>query len=434
MKLARRLQKTFQLGPRFDVRWLGGVHSAFLLLALGIWFYAFAPRFRLLPGLFAVLIWTDAAYVQYMNSFYMDTPALIFLILVTAAGLHVANNPESRVLPPVMIAASLLFATSKSQHAVSALILGLLFVGFAFLSRNRAVRRVWVAGSVVLVVAVFGMVRRDSLNYQSIGVFNIVFMRIAPGAPDPLRALQELGLGKSEMRYLRTHAYFPNSPVTNPEWVRAFALRCNHATLVRYYLRHPSVPIRFLYEDLSVFAAQLRPFGNLSLDDGFKPGKETQSTTFCYWSNFSRVSPAARALAYSFIGIYRYRRSRLVADWVSRRPRVRGACFSDSEHRRFRVQRRGAGGCGGNPAPRDDLQRGNGPFDSVAAAFNFESVCLVPERQPSIGSEFEIGKRRCRACHHFARYQSLLCRLLNNQGFQIVRRQVKWFVTRQEEE
>jgi len=284
VKLARGLQRIFRPGPRFDIRWLGGVQGAFVLVALGIWFYAFAPRFRLLPGLLAVLIWTDVAYVQYLNSFYMDTPAMIFLILATAAGLHVAYHPDSRVFPPAMIGASLLFATSKSQHAVSALILVLLFVGFAFLSRNRTIRREWIAGSVVLVVLICGMVRHDSPDYQSTGVFNIVFLRIAPEAPDPLRALRELGLGKNEMRYLRTHAYFPDSPMAEPTWVRAFALRCNHTTLVRYYLHHPSVPIQFLYEGLSAHAAEMRPWGNLSLDDGFKP--DAQSATFTLWSDF----------------------------------------------------------------------------------------------------------------------------------------------------
>jgi hypothetical protein len=284
VKLARGLQRIFQPGPRFDIRWLGGVYSAFLLMALGVWFFAFAPRFRLLPGLLAVLICTDVAYVQYLNSFYMDTPAIVFLILATAAGLHVAYRPDDWVFPPVMVLATLLFATSKSQHAVSALVLGLLFIGFACLSRNRTLRRAWIASSVVVVVMAVGMVRHDSPDYQSTGVFNIVFLRIAPEAPDPLQALRELGLGKNEMRYLRTHAYFPDSPMADPAWARAFALRCNHITLIRYYLHHPSVPIRLLYEGLSTHAADMRPWGNLSLDDGFKP--DAQSTAFSYWSDF----------------------------------------------------------------------------------------------------------------------------------------------------
>src|SRR5438067_13260927 len=37
VKLARGLQRIFQPGPRFDIRWLGAVHGACFLLAIGLW-------------------------------------------------------------------------------------------------------------------------------------------------------------------------------------------------------------------------------------------------------------------------------------------------------------------------------------------------------------------------------------------------------------
>ena len=54
VKLARGLQRIFQPGPRFDIRWLGFVNGACLFLAIAIWVYAFPPRWRLLAGAFVV--------------------------------------------------------------------------------------------------------------------------------------------------------------------------------------------------------------------------------------------------------------------------------------------------------------------------------------------------------------------------------------------
>ncbi|HEY3824760.1 MAG TPA: hypothetical protein VGL82_09385 [Bryobacteraceae bacterium] len=282
VKIARGLQRLFHPGPQFDIRWLGGVYGAFLLLAIGFWIYAFPRGLRWLCGMAAVLILTDVAYVQYLNSFYMDTPAIIFLILAAGAGVHAAYRPANRIFPLVTIVATLLFATSKSQHAAAALWLGLLFIAFAFIRHIRSLRLEWIAGALILPVATWSMLHHDTESYQSTGVFNIVFMRIAPSAPNPLRALEELGLGRNEMPYLRTHAYFPNSPMNYPDWVARFALRCNHATLLRYYLHHPSVPLHFLYEDLSVSAADMEPFANLSPDDGYPVDR--RASGFSYWS------------------------------------------------------------------------------------------------------------------------------------------------------
>src|SRR5262249_43129843 len=159
-----------------------------------------------------------------------------------------------------------------------------LFLSFAFRSRNRMARSMWVAGSVLLALVTGVLVRRTTDDYRSQAVFNLVFLRLAPEAPDPLRALQELGLGKDDLPFLGMHAFVANGPMTNPEWAGQFPRRCNHTLILRYYLRHPSVPIRHLYQDLSEQAAGMRPFGNRSPDDGFK--LDARATHFVYWSDF----------------------------------------------------------------------------------------------------------------------------------------------------
>ena len=283
IKTARWLQKLFQPGPQFDIRWLGAVSGTFFLLAIGLGIYALPERWRLWLGPFLVLIWTDVAYVQYLNSFYMDCAGMIFLMLCMAAALHVVKDRNSRVFPLIMVAAAILFAASKSQHSIPALLLVPLFWGFVFWNRGRVTRAIWIAGSVLLVLVASMVIGRNSPVYRATALYTTIFWRITPNIPDPLGALEELGLNKNDLHFVHTFAYQREAGSSDPEWVRQFVLRCNYLKLLQYYLRHPSVPARLAYGDLGDAATRMRPFANRSLDDGFKPG--TQATDFTYWTD-----------------------------------------------------------------------------------------------------------------------------------------------------
>jgi hypothetical protein len=285
VRLARGLQRIFDPGPRFDIRWLGGVNGAFFLLAIAVWIYGLPGRSRLLLGPLVILVWTDVAYVQYLNSFYMDTAAMISLVMTAGAALHVVRDREGWLFPWLTVFAAVLFTVSKSQHAFPGLLFIPLFLGLAWWSRHRAARAAWFAGPALLIVGALIVIGRNTENYQTVPVYNIVFLRIAPEARDPLRALQELGMGRDELPLLHTWAYVPQSPMQNQQWARQFHSRCNYVTLARYYLRHPSVPLHFLYHDLSEQASHILPvpFGNLSPDDGFKP--YSRASHFGYWSD-----------------------------------------------------------------------------------------------------------------------------------------------------
>jgi len=284
LKISRGLQRIFRPGPRFDIRWLGGVNSAFYLLAIGVWIYALPARWRFLAGLPLIFIWTDVAYVQYMNSFYMDTAALICLILFVGAGLHLRKKPDSRALVAVMVLAAVSFTVSKSQHAIPALFFIPLFLWLAFSTRDRARRTAWIAGSLLVLGGSTFMLGRFPALYRSQPLYTLIFFRLAPETPDPLQTLQELGLAKSDLPYLHTHAFSRNSGLNDPEWALQFAARCTYPKLLLYYLRHPSMAARLIYENLSDSAARIVPFANRALEDGFFPG--ARSPHFARWSDF----------------------------------------------------------------------------------------------------------------------------------------------------
>jgi hypothetical protein len=284
IKVAGGLQRLFYPGPRFDIRWLGGVGAAFFLLAIGIWIYALPSPWRIVAGLFVVLIWTDVAYVQYLNTFYMDTPALIFLVMCVAAALHFVKNRQSRLFALLMVLACILFATSKPQHGVAAFVFVPLFLAFAFWSRDRVVRVVLIAGAVVSVGGAMFVVERIGPDWGTRNVYNVVFMHITPNSANPVRTLEDLGLGRDELPLVGTYAYMENSPIQqNPEWTRAFSERCTYGTLVRYYLLHPLATAHVVYQQLKVFGPQMRPWGNRAREDGFTG--RAQASHFAYWSD-----------------------------------------------------------------------------------------------------------------------------------------------------
>lgn len=283
LKLARGLQRIFQPGPLFDIRWIGGVHGSLLLLGIAIWIFALPPRWRLWGGLLAVFVWTDVAYAQYLNSLYMDVIAIVSLLISIGAGLHVVRRRDQRLFPIVMTLAVLLFAASKAQHAIPALLFIPLFVGFLFWTRDPVARCVWGAGSVLLLLIAAVLSHRMTDNYRSQGVFDVVFMRIAPEAPDHAKALRELGLGTQDLPFLGMHAFVIGGPMSHPDWALQFAKRCTYTALLRYYLHHPSVALGFLYRDLKENAPAMTPFGNRSAADGFP--ENAHATRFTWWSD-----------------------------------------------------------------------------------------------------------------------------------------------------
>jgi hypothetical protein len=283
VKLASTLQKTFRSGPIFDIRWLGAVNGAFLLLGVGVWLYSLTDKWKLPIGLALGLIWTDVAYVQYLNSFYMDTAAMIFLLLCVAAALHVISDPNQRLFSGLTVAAGVLFASSKFQHSIPALVFFPLFLLFAFGTRDRFVRLIFLAGCILMSLSAWAVSSRIDEQYRTVPVFNVVFLRIAPQASDPLRTLRELRLGENELRYLNTYSYSPHSPLS-PQWAHQFHLRCNYATLFQYYLRHPLLTVKFLYQGLSGPASSIQSgIANLSTEDGFKLG--ARATHMTNWSD-----------------------------------------------------------------------------------------------------------------------------------------------------
>jgi len=268
----------------FDLRWIGIVHAVLLLIA----FYSLPRR----PWL-AVFVFGDVLYVSQLNSFYMGTASLVFLMLTVAAYV--------RGWGFVFVAASLLFVTSKAQHSI----LGLLLVALLLVDRARLELRgrALAASVAALLFAVwFGAVSAP-VGYSIETRFSAIFYRILPKSTTPADDLRAFGLDESWSKYSGLFAYSEGSPLNDAARRQEFAARTSYTAIVRYYLAHPQFAARDIAGGLGDAGKQRPDLGNFDRKYGFPP--KTQSRSFALWSGWKRAAFEGRGawnLAY-FLGL-----------------------------------------------------------------------------------------------------------------------------------
>jgi hypothetical protein len=281
--LATRLASAEE-GARFDIRWLGIVHSILLLGAL----YALIrilrplpPWRRLLIAGAAVFVFTDVGYVAYFNSFYTDTVALIGLLLAVVFGVELAVSGAGSVNLILFCLAALLFIGSKPQHAIW----GFLPAGFvALIGRKRGA-----VAALVLIAASVLTIRLSRPDYRAAALFSLLFSKLAAESAAPRQVLTELGLPERDVAFVGMNAFQPESPITDPQWLPDFELRVNYWAVLKWYLRHPARTLGFLNEALKLEAFQMRPenLSNFRREDGHPPSARTNR--FAIWSDFRRA-------------------------------------------------------------------------------------------------------------------------------------------------
>ena len=290
----------------FSIQAAGKAHLSILLAALGILLWAFnrsRPILRFgLPPLI-VLIFSDVAYVAYLNSFYMDAAAMVFLLLTVSLAVAAVLRPQSWIAIAFGIAA-VGFIASKSQHAVLGPLLAALAVWLAMRGARRN-KRLWMASAAAATVSTVAMFILTTDEYRTYPMYNLIFFRLTTHSPDPLQTLAELGLPASDSALVGTHSYSPNVPASDDKWERQFLRQTSYLKLARYYLDNPRVPLTMLWTTLRDEARWIRTpdLGNYRKKDGFPPG--TLARRFDWWSNLRsrlvKAFPAHLAIFYVLV-------------------------------------------------------------------------------------------------------------------------------------
>jgi hypothetical protein len=269
-------------GKDFDIRFLAALYSVLLLMAmyglLGL-LRPCALTVRILVGGLAIWIFTDVAYAAYFNSFYAEAMALVSLLLMLVAALHIVAANQMRW--PIGIAfmlAALFFVTSKAQYATAG-IFPALFVLLAPISlpklRRRVLRTILCA---LIIVAIVGELRTTAPWYKGVAEFDIVFANIPKTSPNGQQELKELGLEPSYIKYMGANPW-----PEGPKWLAQFYARLGPWKIFKFYLAHPLRTLAILDGDLRTSTAHLRNLPNYRRMDGFPPG--TMTRHFCSWSD-----------------------------------------------------------------------------------------------------------------------------------------------------
>ena len=272
----------------FNIRAMGLLNSLMFLAA----FYAglidlrrFGRTAQALAGMAALWILADVAYAAYFNSFYSDSPAILGALLTFAGAIRVAHEERpSRGAFALFAAGALLFVTSKSQHGLFAIFPA----AFAAATALRA-GRLKIAGFTLAAMLLGGGVVDFVFTpkfYAAEALFNVIFLKMTPHSATPLQDIREFGLPGSYSKFVGSHAFMPDVPVADPEGAAEFLRQTGGYTkLLRFYLRHPEWPLRFLRSDLESQAPFIRPnnLSNFPKSAGRQPGALTMD--FASWSD-----------------------------------------------------------------------------------------------------------------------------------------------------
>jgi len=241
---------------RFDIRWMGTIHS---LLFLG--FYSavlvllrpFRAVARVAMSLAALWIFADIGLVAYLNSFFTDTAAILggLAVVVLAVQLSMA----SRIKFPLLVlfgASVLLFAGSKAQHALQGLAAVVFLLWLAVRQNETTVRLAVSSIGLIVLAAVIWIIATTPGSYTAQARFNLIFFYLLPHSKTPAQDLVELGLDPSDARYSGLTAYSPASPMNakDTSWRTAFYARTSYGRVLTFYVRHPDRALAKLRSDL----------------------------------------------------------------------------------------------------------------------------------------------------------------------------------------
>ena len=286
-QLAVWLNSAISKDGSFDLRSIGVIHGALFLLA--VWLFVpllDAERRAVRWGTcaLALFFFCDMMYVAGLNSFYMDEPAYLFLLLTAVAYLRVIRF--GRWLDGILlIVFSLLAVTAKAQHAPVCLLVAALFV-FVAKELKALPRTHWYAGAACLtIVSGLMMWKAQPSDYASYPLYNVVFDEILPHSNNVGRTMADLGLDDSFRPHIGQVAFQPTSGMFDPAFHQRFMQELSYGKLAVFYVKHPGVAYRTMVDLLSE-AGRQHTFGNFDISAGYPP--YTESEAFSLWSGIKR--------------------------------------------------------------------------------------------------------------------------------------------------
>jgi hypothetical protein len=284
----------------FDLRSIGMIHGSLFLLALYLLWTLLedAPRpLRIATCAAALFCFTDVMYVSYLNSFYMDVAAWLFLSI--AAMLYLRwlrwRRPADALCFLVCCAMAV---TSKAQHGILGFWLAALVMAAGYPLWPEQRRRIAWSAALLALLSMVWTARSAPPEYASRGVFTMAFYRILPLSKNVDRTIRDLGLDESYRRYTGLHSFAEGSPMDDAAFVGEFRNRITYGGLAWFYITHPRDAYMALRLSLNEAGMQRPYLGNFDVHTGYP--RFHASRTFAFWSDLKKLAFAQRGPRYFF--------------------------------------------------------------------------------------------------------------------------------------
>jgi hypothetical protein len=289
----------------YDLRSIGLIHGALFLLVLYLLWTLLddAPRIlRLATCGTALFVFTDVMYVSYLNSFYMDVAAWLFLSIGAMFYLRLLRGgAELNSLYFVVFCA--LAITSKAQHGIFGFWLGPLVLAACYPRWPKHRKWIMTAAASLMLLAAVWITKSAPPSYASRGVFTMVFYRILPHSTNVDQTIGALGLDQSYRPYIGMHSFAEGSPMDDASFVERFRRRISYGSLAWFYLTHPRDAYTALRSSLNEAGTQRPNLGNFDVHTGYP--RFHASRAFAFWSDLKRWAFNKRGSRYlfTFIGL-----------------------------------------------------------------------------------------------------------------------------------
>jgi hypothetical protein len=203
-------------------------------------------------------------FVSYLNSFYMDVAAWLFLSLAAMFYLRLLRG-GSGLDGLCFVACCAMVITSKAQHGILGFWLALLVLAAGYPRWPKHRKCIMAAAASMMLLAAVWITRSAPPSYASRGVFTMVFYRILPHSTNVDQTIRDVGLDESYRRYIGMHSFAEGSPMSDASFVERFRSRVSYVGLGWFYLTHPRDAYTALRFSLNEAGAQRPNLGNFDV-------------------------------------------------------------------------------------------------------------------------------------------------------------------------
>ncbi|WP_166242796.1 hypothetical protein [Paenibacillus turpanensis] len=244
LKIASVLNKLFISESYFYVPALGMIHA--VLLTAAILLLLLAAKTESIPqrigyACLIILLFSDTAYITFLNSLYSEASLYISYFFLLAASLYCLrqNNP-SPISMVLFTLAAFLFMFAKVQNCFAGVLIGLFFATFLFRTRPSWKKGLVVFLSVSLLAGSLLLYISHPKGLNDVTTYDSFFYGILKDSPHPDKDMAFFDIDPSYRALAGTTYYMDKNVDIRSDKFRADVYdRISHMKIVHYYVLHP---------------------------------------------------------------------------------------------------------------------------------------------------------------------------------------------------